>query len=723
MKLIIISNRLPVKAIKTKGSFRFSRSEGGLTTGLDSLDTEIERHWIGWPGVDAKNEEDKEVITQHLLEKNLHPVFLSKKDIKEYYEGYSNSKIWPMCHYFFALIQHESSHWDSYQKVNQMFAQAAKKIMEPGDIVWVQDYQLMLLPKMLRDINPAVSIGYFHHIPFPSYELFRVLPERAELLTGLLGADLVAFHTYEYMRHFISASERVLDMSFDLDEVRLRDRIVRVDALPMGINFDLYYDSILNPKVDRIAHKLKKDYKDHKIILSVDRLDYSKGILHRLKGFAQFLENNPKYWNKVSLFMIIVPSRDNVESYSGLKTKIDETIGSINGIYSNMNWTPVHYFYHGFSFEELCAMYHVADIALVTPLRDGMNLVAKEYIAAKRDTNGVLILSEMAGASIELIDALIINPNDSTQIEMAILKALEMPESEQRERMKWMQKRVSKQTVNKWAGDFIRDLKNIRERNLSLFSKILSKEYEVEIKIAYENTKRRLIILDYDGTLSPFMPKPEDAVPTEEILDTLKLLASDKKNHVVISSGRDHNTLEKWLGNIDIGLAAEHGAFHKENSVWVKNSPPKEWEEEILQVLQQFVEKTPRSSLEIKETALVWHYRKVDTWLASIRVPQLIQALISPCTREHLQIMRGNKIVEIKYPQFTKGSEVNRLLKDKEYDFIMAMGDDVTDEDMFNALPLGSYTIKIGTLSESARFNLLNQTDTLPFLRRMAGGE
>lgn len=723
MKLIIISNRLPVKATKIKGSYRFARSEGGLTTGLDSLDMNIERHWIGWPGVDAKSDEDQETISRHLKEKNFHPVFLSKKEIKEYYEGYSNSKLWPLCHYFFTLIQHENSHWESYKRVNAMFADAAKKVMEPGDIVWVQDYQLMLLPKMLRDINPNVSIGYFHHIPFPSYELFRVLPERAELLSGLLGADLVAFHTYEYMRHFISAAERVLDINFELDEVRLRERVVRVDALPMGINYNLYYDAILNPKVARIAYKLKKDYRDHKIILSVDRLDYSKGILHRLKGFAQFLENNPEYWNRVSLFMIIVPSRDSVESYSGLKTKIDETIGSINGIYSNMNWTPVHYFYHGFSFEELCAMYHVADIALVTPLRDGMNLVAKEYIAAKRDTNGVLILSEMAGASIELIDALIINPNDTTQIEEAILKALKMPDAEQQERMKWLQKRVSKQTVNKWAGDFIRDLKAIRERNMSLFSKVLSSDYEEEIKRSYRNSKERLILLDYDGTLSPFKPKPEDAVPTDEILETLRLLASDSRNRVVISSGRDHNTLERWLGGLNIGLAAEHGAFYKDNTEWNKNTPPKEWEEDILGILQQFVERTPRSSLEVKETALVWHYRKVDAWLASIRVQQLIESLITPCTREHLQIMKGNKIVEIKYPEFTKGSEVNRLLKNRSYDFILAMGDDVTDEDMFNALPAGSYTIKIGTLSENARFNLLNQSDTLPFLRRVALGE
>jgi len=720
MKLIIISNRLPVKATKIKSTFRFTRSEGGLTTGLDSLEIDMERHWIGWPGVDTDIPEEQALIEKQLKKKNLHPVFLSNKDIEEYYEGYSNSKIWPMCHYFFSLIQHQATHWESYKKVNRLFAEAAAKIIEPGDMVWVQDYQLMLLPKMLRDLNSQISIGYFHHIPFPSYELFRVLPERSELLSGILGADLIAFHTYEYMRHFISATERVLDLNFELDEVRLKDRIVRVDAFPMGINFDTYYNSILNPKVSRIAHKLQKDYKDHKIILSVDRLDYSKGILHRLKGFSQFLENHPEFWNKVSLFMIIVPSRDNVESYSDLKTKIDETIGSINGIYSNMNWTPVHYFYHGFSFEELCAMYYVADVALVTPLRDGMNLVAKEYIAAKRDNPGVLILSEMAGASIELIDSLIINPNDSTEIEDAIVTALQMPLDEKVERMQWMQKRVSSQTVNKWAATFIKELLSIRDKNQSLYSRFLSKDVEREIKIKYNSSSERLILLDYDGTLSPFKPKPEDAVPTQEIIDTLNLLASDSRNKVIISSGRDHNTLEKWLGSLNIGLAAEHGAFYKEAGVWNKNSGPVKWDDEIMSILQQYVEKTPRSSLEVKETALVWHYRKVDAWLASMRVQQLIGALITPCTREHLQIMRGNKIIEIKHPDFTKGSEVNRLLNGRSYDFILAMGDDVTDEDMFLSLPESAYSIKIGTFSEYARYNLLSQTETLSFLRRLA---
>jgi trehalose 6-phosphate synthase/phosphatase len=720
MKLVIIANRLPVKASESNNKYKFTRSEGGLTTGLNSLETDLEKHWVGWPGLEIKDIDKQREVTDTLEKNNLHPVFLTDTDIEEYYEGYSNSKIWPLCHYFFSLIEHEPSHWKHYKKVNELFALAAAEIIEPDDIVWVQDYQLMLLPGLLRKQHKEISIGYFHHIPFPSYELFRVLPERAELLEGLLGADLIGFHTFEYMRHFISAVERVLDLSFELDEVRLKERTVRVDSLPMGINYELYHNSILNPKVSHIAHDLRKEYEGHKLILSVDRLDYTKGILNRLKGFEQFLENNPQFREKVSLFMIIVPSRDQVDSYAELKTKIDETIGSINGVYSNMNWTPIHYFYHGFSFEELCAMYHIADIALVTPLRDGMNLVAKEYIAAKRDSDGVLILSEMAGASIELIDALIINPNDATEIENALVRALNMPKSEIRERMRWMQKKVSRQTVNKWAADFMEELEKIRDKNMSLHSRLLKSSIEKEIKQEYDNSSNRLIILDYDGTLSPFRPRPEDAKPDNEILNTLELLASDPANKVVISSGRDHNTLEKWLGHLNIGLAAEHGAFFKSEGKWHKNSAPKEWDPEIVSIMNQFVEKTPRSTLEIKETALVWHYRKVDRWLASMRVQQLIGALVTPCTREHLQIMRGNKIVEVKHPDFTKGSEVNRLLRGTSYDFILAMGDDVTDEDMFFALPENAITIKIGNFSEHARFNLLTQTDTHPFLRRLA---
>ena len=414
------------------GKFAFSRSEGGLATGLDSLQTSYEKHWIGWPGICANEEKDQQEINEKLQEMNFHPVFLSEKQIENYYEGYSNSTIWPLCHYFYAYTLYKNCFWQSYQQVNRLFCEEICRLVRPGDKVWIQDYQLMLLPGMLRKIYPELCIGYFHHIPFPSYELFRILPERAEILKGLLGADFIAFHTHDYMRHFISAVERVLHLDFKLDEVQINNRVTRVEALPMGINYESYHKASENKEVHQAIERTRKLFGEHKLILSVDRLDYSKGILHRLRGFATFLEHHAEYHGKVTLAMVIVPSRDHVGSYAELKTKIDEEIGSINGRYSTMNWTPVCYFYHGFSLEELTAMYYVADIALVTPLRDGMNLVAKEYVASKCDNTGVLILSEMAGAAVEMTDAIQINPNDSGQIENAICQALEMPAEEQK---------------------------------------------------------------------------------------------------------------------------------------------------------------------------------------------------------------------------------------------------------------------------------------------------
>lgn len=718
MKLFIISNRLPIKANRNENNeLEFTRSEGGLTTGMDSLTMDVEKHWIGWPGTYTESEEEEKLISEHLEKFNFHPVFLSSDQILNYYEGYSNSTLWPLCHYFYTFIEYENLYWNTYKQVNELFARTTLNLIGPNDIVWVQDYQLMLLPQMIRKSVDNVSIGYFHHIPFPSYELFRVLPERAELLEGLLGADLIGFHTHDYMRHFVSAAERVLDIRFRFDQVLLNNRIAYVDAFPMGINFDLYYNAIQQPEVQSKVDAMRETYGKHKLILSVDRLDYSKGIVHRLRGFAQFLENHPEYREKVSLAMIVVPSRDSVDRYASLKTKIDETIGTINGKFSTINWTPVYYFYHGFPFEELVALYHMADIGLVTPLRDGMNLVAKEYLAAKHEKAGVLILSEMAGAAIELNEALIINPNNIEEIENAIFTALEMPEEEQMRRLKKMQQSVSRKSVNKWANDFVNELKAINLRNENLNTERIDYQAKIKIQTEYRNSQKRLFILDYDGTLSAFKSRPEDAVPTKETYKLLNKLASDPKNKVVISSGRDRDTLEEWFGNLAIDLAAEHGACYKEHGVWVDNiGDEKPWDNEIMEIVQNFVDKTPRSKIEEKNTTLVWHYRNVDTWLASLREQQLFEALMIPCARLGLQIMRGNKIIEIKSPVHTKGSEARRLLATQTFDFIMAIGDDTTDEDTFRELPDFAYTIKVGNISEVARYSVKSQSKVLPLL-------
>lgn len=721
MRLFIISNRLPLKATKTDRDFEFIPSEGGLVTGLASLDMNIEKHWVGWPGMYFENDDEKKRVDKHLSQFNYHPVFLSEDQIEEYYEGYSNSIIWPLCHYFYSFIRYESSYWKAYQEVNTIFMNTLDTLLQKDDIVWVQDYHLMLLPQLIREHNKDISIGYFHHIPFPSYELFRVLPERAKILNGLMGADLIAFHTHDYMRHFVSASERVLDLNYHLDQVKHNNRMVYVDAFPMGINYNLYHNAILNEEIQQKAEELKQTFGGSKLILSVDRLDYSKGILHRLQGFYRFLESHPEYIGEVSLAMIIVPSRANVEHYSDLKTNIDEMIGRINGEYSTISWTPVYYFYHSFCFEELIAMYSIADIALVTPLRDGMNLVAKEFIAVKRDKPAVLILSEMAGSAIELSEAIIVNPNDTEEISNAILAALQMPEEEQMATLLKMQKKISRQDVNRWASGFVNELCAIRERNTKLHKKRIGETKTNAIAQLYRSAKKRLFVLDYDGTLVAFKKRPEQAVPTAALMDTLEGLCKDPANHVVINSGRNFEKLDEWFGHMPVTLAAEHGAFYKQNGMWHSNIDGFQWDDEVLNILQQFVDKTQHSEIEIKKTALVWHYRNVDSWFAALRERQLVNELMEPCARLNLQILRGNKVVEIKSPLHNKGTEVQRLLEQDDYDFILAMGDDTTDEDIFRALPESAITVKVGSISEVASFFLNLQQETIPFLRQISG--
>lgn len=719
MKLIIISNRLPLKIVEENREFKIIHTQGGVATGLDSLETRMDKHWIGWPGMYVEDSKEKENIDRELTRQDFHPVHLTPEQIENYYEGYSNSVLWPLCHYFPNYMQYENKYWETYKEVNRLFSEKALEIIEPGDIVWVQDYQLMLVPDMVRKKIADVSIGYFHHIPFPSYELFRALPERAEMLNGLLGADLVGFHTHSYMRHFISAVYRVLKLDCQLDEIQLERRVVNVDAFPMGINYNKYYNAPQDLHIWRKADELKTSFGKGKIIVSVDRLDYSKGILIRLKSFEQFLQNHPEYIGKVSLVMVVSPSRDNVDFYAELKNEIDKMVGAINGAFSTADWTPVCYFYRSFDFEELAALYHISDIALITPLRDGMNLVAKEYIATKKDKPGVLILSEMAGAAIELSDAIIVNPTDIKEIENAIVQALEMPLEEQMQRLSSMQETISVQTVNQWAKDFVEELISVRKNNVKLEEKIVEKKNFEKIKEAYDTSRNRLILLDYDGTLVRFYKEPLQASPTKELLDILAKLKKDPKSNVIISSGRDRQTLEKWLGNVSIGLAAEHGAFFKENGVWYKNTSDIKWDDEILQIIRHTVKRTPRSKMEVKDTAIVWHYRDVDPWLSDLRVNQLVDALINPCSRHNLQIMKGNKIVEIKSADFNKGSEAKRLIEKGNYDFIMAIGDDTTDEEMFLALPEDAITIKVGKNTKTSKYNLPTQQQTLYFLNQL----
>lgn len=719
MKLFIVSNRLPVIIKENEqGSYAFERSAGGLATGLSSLNSDYETHWIGWPGINVKHITTEKAITASLKDLNYHPVFLSNTQYNNYYEGYSNSTIWPLCHYFYPYSQQRKKYWEAYQEVNTLFCQKVLEVVNDDDLVWIQDYHLMLLPQLLRQQRPNLSIGYFHHIPFPSYELFRVLPERDKLLQGLLGADLVAFHTHDYMRHFISAVERTLHKEFRLNEVMIDNRAVHTEALPMGINYELYSHLYNQKDVRRSIAKMQKQFENRNVILSVDRLDYSKGILHRLVGFESFLAQHPEHIGKVTLAMIVVPSRDKVERYAEMKRKIDERISNINGKYATIGWTPIEYYYRSFPFEELAAMYCMSDIALVSPLRDGMNLVAKEYVASNQNSNGVLILSEMAGAASELKEAILINPNDTEQIADAIHQALMMPEEEKKKRMDRMKAKISQQTINKWAEDFMSEWHFVIKRNKQLENKLLSATRANELASDYHIARNRLIVLDYDGTLKGFKNNPIDAAPTPEIMELLANLCKDSRNKVVINSGRDATNLEQWFGGIEnLSMAAEHGASYKENGVWHDAVEKTEWNSQILSAMRGFVRKTPGAWLEKKDMALAWHYRDVDTWLGMLRAKQLMQTLFPICSVENLQILNGNKVVEVKSNEYSKGTEILRLLSLDKYDFMLVIGDDVTDESMFQAMPDNSITIKVGHTSDEARYCINRQDKVIPFLK------
>ncbi len=431
-RLIIVSNRLPVSVARQDDTLTFQPSAGGVATGIGSLAQPTERLWFGWPGIasDRLGSTHKHQITEGLDEHGCKPIFLSSAEMRDYYFGFANRTIWPLFHYFTQYTVFNETYWRAYRNVNEHFCRDMLPLLKPDDRIWVHDYQLMLLPEMLRAKRPDAEIGFFLHIPFPSFELLRLLPWRRELLEGMLGADLIGFHEYEYVRHFLSSVYRISDYEPHLSQLMVHNRLVRVDAFPMGIDYQRFAESSRKPEVLREIDKIKPN-EGRQLIISVDRLDYTKGILKRLEAYDWFLKQYPEYRKKVSLVVVAVPSRTKVDVYNELREQIEQIVGHINGEYGTLNWTPISYMYRSLPFDRLAALYALADVALITPLRDGMNLVAKEYVACQQDKEhpGILILSEMAGAASELAEAVVINPHDKEAIAAALRQALEMPQA------------------------------------------------------------------------------------------------------------------------------------------------------------------------------------------------------------------------------------------------------------------------------------------------------
>ncbi len=717
-KKIIVSNRLPVKIQEKNGVYSSAPSEGGLATGLGSVYHEGENVWIGWPGTEIAADKQAE-ITAQLEGLSLMPVFLSQEEISEYYEGFSNEVLWPIFHYYASTYStYKQSNWEFYQQVNKKFADAVLSVAEPGDTIWIHDYQLMLLPALIRAQLPDVSIGFFLHIPFPSFELFRLIPWRTELLEGLLGTDLIGFHTFDDVQHFTQACVRLLHLNLSANIISLPSRLVVAEAFPMGIDEQKYVSLAQSEAVKQEIKQLEESFKGVRTVLSVDRLDYSKGILQRLQAFEELLQNEPEYLEKVILYMIVVPSRDTVPQYKHLRDEIDKRVGNINSLFSTLNWSPVHYFYRSFPIESLSALYASADVALVTPMRDGMNLVSKEYVASRINNNGVLILSEMAGSSRELIDALIVNPNNMKMMTETIKQALNMPAEEQESRMINMRKVVSKFNVKHWVKIFMDRLLEVKELQQSLHTRYIGDVTRKAIYKIYAKTSNRIFFLDYDGTLVGFNADPKKASPNEKLYAILQNLASDRSNKVVIISGRDYQTLEKWFGHLSITLIADHGAWQKLNGTWESMpSLDDQWKKSIYPVLETFSDRTAGSFIEEKTYSLAWHYRNVEAGLGELRAGELMSNLRFITGDQGLQILPGNKVIEIKNIEINKGRTTTALLNGQQYDFAMAIGDDHTDEDTFKAMPENSVTIKVGSNSSAAKYYLNDYKEVRTLLK------
>jgi trehalose 6-phosphate synthase/phosphatase len=720
-RLLVVSNRLPLTIQEKKGDLYVEPSVGGLATGLRSWYKSSPSIWIGWAGIGRKKIRKEKDIMERLQAENCYPVPLSQPDVEAYYQGICNKTIWPLFHYFPLYAEYREDFWRAYERVNTAFANVVSGIARPNDIIWIHDYHLMLLPKILRERLPKATVGFFLHIPFPSFEIFRLLPWRNQILEGLLGADLVGFHTYDYTGHFLDSVHRLLGYEVTMGQITAADRVVRADAFPMGINYAQFSNVDQDPQAQAERKRFHRKLGDCRVILSVDRLDYTKGIPQRLEAFSMFLDRNPKFKRKVILVLLVVPSRTKVEHYIQLKKQLDGLVGEINGKHGTIGWMPVWYLYRSLPFHPLAALYSLADVALVTPLRDGMNLVAKEYTATKTDGKGVLILSETAGAAQELGEAIIINANNQEEIAQALAKALEMPEQEQIERNRTMQKRLRRYDVEQWANEFMDKLLSTKKLQREMEEKGLTSEMQRKLASDFQDSDKALLLLDYDGTLVPFSAKPMEAMPGAKLLRLLKKFTKNPGTEVVLISGRDKDTLESWFGSLDVGLVAEHGVWIKEkDGEWETiETLTSSWKEEVHPILESWVDRTPGSFIEEKEFSLVWHYRKANPRLGELRARELMNNLSNTIASLNLQVLEGSKVVEVKNTDINKGRTASRWISREKWDFILALGDDWTDEDTFKALPSTAWSIKVGFGASAARFSLSSPSKVTSLLRKM----
>lgn len=702
--LTLVSNRLPIR-VNSKGIAE--RTTGGLASALAGAGLESDYLWIGWSGSYIEENSEQENYVSTLRSAGVEPVILSKEDVEDYYDGYSSATLWPLLHQMVGRARFEPKWIESYRSVNQQFAQViAKKAPKQGS-VWIHDYHLMLLPSLLRELRPDLKIGFFLHTPFPSSEIFRALPEKVEMLEGLLGADLIGFHTYNYLRHFSSSLLRILGLEGEPDGIWQDNRHVKFGVYPIGHNSRGFREAMQSKGFSKALQHHSESLIKGKLILSVERLDYTKGFPQKLKAIRHFLHTNPELRNQVNFVLIAVPSRGGVEAYDELTERVQREVGAINGDYGQVGHSPVQFLHRSYPIDELAALYALADVCMVTPTVDGMNLVAKEYIDCKRRhanaRAGVLILSEFAGAAQEMSHALLVNPHDTIGVGNSIKLALDMSAEEKWVRVRAMQDRLARNDAGAWARRFLSDLEtsqSIDPNNLPAESLSHAADNLID---SLKHDRSVAIFLDYDGTLREFTSNPADALPDKKLQFLLKKISSHPRINLAIISGRPMEFLQQHFGHQAITLVAEHGYYWKRypQADWELMDPrvDNSWKELILPHLEAAVTLTPGAEVEVKHSSIVWHYRQADPEFGAWRARGLLSELTSITASLPVSVHHGQKIVEVASQLVNKGIAVDQLIRQWNAYAAIAVGDDQTDEAMFAIKPqnLGHYhTIKVG---------------------------
>ncbi len=679
-RLIVAATRLPVTMARKAESWEARASAGGLVTALSAVAEGRQFEWHGWPGAHVP-ESDRPTVTRMLARRGARPIFLSKADIEGFYAGFSNRVLWPLCHGLTDLSHFTQSAWQAYERVNAMFADAIAARAKPDDLVWVHDYQLALVPEMLRQRGVNCAIGYFLHIPFPSSEIYRTLPVREDVLRGILGANFVGFHGYEYVSHFRKACLRVLGIESDPELIKTGARRVYLGVLPIGIDPVEIADMARQKAAKHEYSSLRTAYAGKKIIIGVDRLDYTKGIPEKLLAFEELLRSTPKWRERAVLVQVAAPSRQSVDEYQALKRRVDELVGRINGQYSTPGHTPIVYIHQNVSRTRLVGMYQAADVALVTPIRDGMNLVALEYIAARGELGGSLVLSEFAGAAYLMPGARLVNPYNIHEVAAALGDELEREHPDSSHMLDF----VNENTSSAWAERFLARLEATTAEVLPASRPL--RVTQDPLKTRLRTARHPLVLLDYDGTLRSYERKPQDASPSRKARRILSDLA--KHAAVYVISGRSADTLEQWLGDLPIGLVCEHGFALREVG--------RAWEERgtvaghalrrVLPLLEEFARRTPGAMVERKRSAIAWHYRSAEPEFGAFQARELLSELEEMLRRRPFTVLRGNRVIEVRHAQTSKGHAAEEILRRRrDADFVLCAGDDRTDEDMMEAV-------------------------------------